>query len=307
MNKEPSNFWYLLPVIAGGFAVVVLGALTPIVSIIYGVPCAVIAAGSGYLVFRIMKGKPNARKWSQIAGTWIFAIVIWVAPNVYNVWETKDPCKHNDKRLVTIQEKIREGTWQLPSDFFVEGRRENPIRLVASRDFIAQLGMGERTSGKISPALRLLKEVQNYDYCLRKQGGRNIDLIEAQTNDLVAVASGEWRLVDCRKLVEARVLVKSMIDQGFWISLESRDERSPMTLSVSEKFRQPDGTPRYETLQNYRWYYNAAALVAVCTGYEGGLEINEPWVDHRQWHYPKAIDSSYINDPIELPKSTPNW
>ena len=51
MNREPSNFWFLIPVIAGGFALVLLGALTPIISIIYGVPCAEIAAGLGYLIF----------------------------------------------------------------------------------------------------------------------------------------------------------------------------------------------------------------------------------------------------------------
>jgi len=307
MNREPSNFWYLLPVIVAGFALVVLGALTSIISIIYAVPSAIIAAGLGYLVFRILKGKPNARKWSQIAGTWIFAIVIWVAPNVYWVLDTKDPCKHNDKRLATIQGMLRKGTWQLPSNFFAEGRREDRIRLVASREFIAQLGLGERTYGQISPALNLLREVQIYDMCLQEKGGRTLNLIEAQTDDLVAVLSSGWSLVDCRRLDEAKVLVKAMVDQGFWISLDAPDKKRGMTLSVSEKFRQPDGTPSYQALQKYRWYYNAAALVAVCTGHEGGLEINEPWVNHRQWHHLKAIDSSYINDPIELPKTTPDW
>lgn len=316
-RSSPSNFWYLPPVLAGSFALIFLGALTPVISIIYGIPCAVIAASLGYLIFRVFKGKPYAKKWSQIAGTWIFAIIIWVAPNLYWVLEEKNPCEHNEKRLATIQQMLDDGTWQLAPSFFTAGRKEERIQLTATSDFIARLSLGRRTGGKISPALRKLQDVRTYDRCQEERWGRRLNLVEAETNALVAVASGGWSLVDCRQVDEAKALVDAMINQGYWISLEFRTVNGQvaedgagdpqMVLKVSGKFRQSTETPVGEVTRKYRHYYNAAAIFAVCTGHSGELRIDEPWDDGLQSHGPKAQDSSYLNDPIELPKTLPNW
>ena len=108
-----------------------------------------------------------------------------------------------------------------------------------------------------------------------------------------------------------------MINQGYWISLEIRTVNGQvaeggagdpqMVLNVSEKFQQPTETPVGEVTKKYRHYYNAAAIFAICTGYSGELIIDEPWDNGLQRHRPKSQDSNYLNDPIELPKTLPNW
>lgn len=313
----PSSWWYLPPVIAVGLVSLAMGVFTPILVIIYAIPSALIAGVVGFIVRRSFSGNSYAKKWSTIIGTWVFAITMWVLPQLYWVMKESDPCKNTEKHLATIQKMLDDDTWQLPPSFFTAGRKEERIQLTATSDFITQLGLGRRTGGKISPALRLLQNVRTYDRCLEERWGRRLELFEAETNDLVAVISGQWSLVDCRQVDEAKALVEAMINHGYWNSLEVRTVNGQvaeggagdpqMVLNVSEKFRQPTETPVGEATKNYRRYYNAAAIFAICTGYSGELKIDEPWDDGLQRHRPKSQDSNYLNDPIELPKTLPNW
>ena len=294
-----------------------MGVFLPILVIIYAIPSALIAGVVGFIVHWSISGNSYAKKWSTIVGTWVFAIMMWVLPQIYWVMKESDPCKNTEKNLATIQQMLDDGTWQLAPSFFTAGRKEERIQLTATSDFIAQLGLGRRTGGKISPALRKLQDVRTYDRCQEERWGRRLNLIEAETNTLVAVASGGWSLTDCRQVDEAKALVEAMINQGYWISLEIRTVNGQvaeggagdpqMVLNVSEKFQQPTETPVGEVTKKYRHYYNAAAIFAICTGYSGELIIDEPWDNGLQRHRPKSQDSNYLNDPIELPKTLPNW
>jgi len=168
-----------------------MGVLTPNLVIIYAIPSALIAGVVGFIVHWSFSGNSYAKKWSTIIGTWVFAITMWVLPQLYWVMKESDPCKNTEKHLATIQKMLDDDTWQLPPSFFTAGRKEERIQLTATSDFITQLGLGRRTGGKISPALRLLQNVRTYDRCLEERWGRRLELFEAETNDLVAVISGQ--------------------------------------------------------------------------------------------------------------------
>jgi hypothetical protein len=77
MSKQPSNWWFLPPGLAGGFYVLVFGILSPAIPVIFFLVCLPLSGLAYFFGYSVAKDSFNKEK--EVAKGWAWIVMAWMS------------------------------------------------------------------------------------------------------------------------------------------------------------------------------------------------------------------------------------